>query len=318
MYKIIKLCSIFLTLLFTQTAVAQTIPQFTQYVFNNFYNNPGSTGMSNRTQIQANFRSQYTGYTNDLYPGGGNTNGVFAADLPLAKLKGGIGIYISSNDFSQIQNKKEVYLSYAYQKRFNSNLVGVGVSAGINTLGLDYKNYVPRDQEDPLIGQENQTFTSPGMHAGVFLQNPVYQVGLSVKNLFNANYKIGTGTSSIKENRSVYLNGKYDLGFGYNLDISPMVMIKSDFKQVSTELGVLGTYKQKLWAGLNYRWQDAIGILVGTNALNNNIKLGYAFDYIVTGLNAKSTTSHEIMLRYSLSPIKIGKKAIIRTPRYNF
>ncbi len=318
MYKTKKMSCLFLILLCNYIAGAQTIPQFTQYVFNNFYNNPGSTGLSNRTQIQANFRSQYTGYSNDLYPGGANTNGVFAADLPLSKLKGGIGIYVSSNEFSKIQNKKEVFLSYAFHKRINSNLIGVGLSAGINALGLNYSNYVPRDLEDPLLGTENQTFLSPGINTGVFLQNPVYQIGLSVKNVFNSKYNIGTKGAAVTESRTVYLNGKYDFGFGYNLDISPMLMVKSDFKQFSTELGILATYKQKLWGGLNYRWQDAVGILIGTNALNNNIKIGYAFDYIVTGLNAKSTSSHEIMVRYSLSPIKIGKKAIIRTPRYNF
>jgi type IX secretion system PorP/SprF family membrane protein len=318
MYKIIFLSKTALLMLCTNIAIAQTIPQFTQYVFNNFYNNPGNTGLSNRTQIQANFRSQYTGYTNDLYAGGNNTNGVFAVDMPMAKLKGGIGIYASSNSFSKIQNKQELFLSYSFHKRFNSTIVGVGVSAGMNSLGLSYENYVPRDKEDPLLGLQNQTFLSPSVHTGVFLQNPVYQIGLSVKNILNSKYNISTADATIKEQRTVYLNGKYDFGVTYNLDISPIMLIKTDLKQVSTELGIIGTFKQKLWAGLNYRWQDAVGIMVGTNALNNNIKFGYAFDYIVTGLDAKSTASHEIMVRYSLSPIKIGKKTIIRTPRYNF
>jgi type IX secretion system PorP/SprF family membrane protein len=318
MYKIIFAGKTLLLLLCLHTASAQTIPQFTQYVFNNFYNNPGNTGLSNRSQIQANFRSQYTGYVSDVYAGGNNNNAVFAIDVPMAKLKGGIGLYASSNSFSKIQNKQELFLSYSYHKRFNSTLMGVGISAGLNSLGLSYDNYVPRDKEDPLIGSQNQTFISPSLHTGVFIQNPVYQVGLSVKNILNTKYNIGTADASIKEKRTFYLNGKYDYGLTYNLDISPIMLIKTDLNQISTELGLIGTYKQKLWAGLNYRWQDAVGIMVGTNALNNNIKFGYAFDYIVTGLNAKSTTSHEIMVRYSLSPIKIGKKAIIRTPRYNF
>jgi type IX secretion system PorP/SprF family membrane protein len=318
MYKIKFVSKTLLLLLCVNIVTAQTIPQFTQYVFNNFYNNPGNTGLSNRTQIQANFRSQYTGYVSDVYTGGNNNSAVFAADIPMAKVKGGIGIYASSNSFSKIQNKQELFLSYSYHKRFNSTLMGVGVSAGLNSLGLSYENYVPRDKEDPLIAAQNQTNLSPSFHTGVFLENPVYQVGLSVKNILNSKYNIGTENAAIKEKRTFYLNGKYDFGVTYNLDISPIMLIKTDLNQISTELGVLGTYKQKLWAGLNYRWQDAVGVMVGTNALNNNIKFGYAFDYIVTGLNAKSTASHEIMVRYSLSPLKIGKKAIIRTPRYNF
>jgi type IX secretion system PorP/SprF family membrane protein len=311
--------TLFYTLCFIMSKgvlLGQTVPQHTQYVFNSFYINPAATGISGSTQIQSNVRSQYTGYLSDLYPGGSNLSTVFSADLPFSKVKGGLGLFVSSNNFSKIQNKQEFNLSYAYHKRINANILSLGLSAGINSLGLKFENYTPRDLEDPLLLNLNQNFLSPSLQAGVFFKTPVYQIGLSSKNILGSPYKIQDG-ASVREKRTYYATAKYDWGVSYTLDISPMVFLKTDLGSISTDVGVMATYNQKYWFGLNYRWQDAAGVLIGGNFLKNKIKLGYALDYVIEGQNAKSPTSHELMIRYILEPIRFGKKAIIRTPRYN-
>lgn len=297
-------------------ACAQTTPQFTQYLFNKFYLNPAAAGLGNQTQIQASLRSQYTGYLADFDQGGNNTISVFSADMPIQKLKGGLGVYFSNNQFSKIESKQEISLNYSFYKKINSNVISAGVGLGLNNLRLLGENYKPRDDEDPIIPNSNINLKALNFSTGIFLQNPSYQVGLSAKNLLKPSYKIGDGT--IEENPTIILTGKYDLGITYNLDISPMFLIKSNLVNYNTELGVLATYNQKYWGGVNYRWQDAISLLVGGNLLKNTVKLGYSIDFVNFGTEAKSTTSHEIFLRYLLASPKFGKKTIIKTPRYNF
>jgi type IX secretion system PorP/SprF family membrane protein len=312
-----KLIYVLLFLTYCTTGLAQNNPQFTQYVFNQFYINPGAAGQYKNINIQATMRSQYTGYLADFDQGGSNLTSVFAVDMPFHKLKGGIGLYFSNNQFSKIQSKSEFQFTYAYHKKINSNVVGLGLSFGANNLKLFGENYRPRDLEDPLIPNATINSFSPNLNGGIFLFNPSYQLGLSIKNILEPSYKINEISDIYRDKRSVYFTGKYDLGVTYTLDISPTIIIKSDFQRVSTELGALVTYNQQYWAGINYRSQDAASLLVGANLVNNNVKLGYSLDLVNFGRLAKSNTSHELFLRYTLNAIKLGKKSIIKTPRYN-
>ena len=79
----------------------------------------------------------------------------------------------------------------------------------------------------------------------------------------------------------------------------------------------MGTYKERMWGGLSFRQGDAMIALLGYSILkDNSLKLGYAFDYTIKARDAKSTTSHEIMLSYELPMLSAGGKKIIRTPRF--
>jgi type IX secretion system PorP/SprF family membrane protein len=286
-------------------------------VFNQFYINPAAAGTSNRAQVQATFRSQYLGYVSDFDQGGSNMSSVFSADLPFAKGKGGLGVYFSNNQFSKIQSKSEFQLAYSYHKKINSNIIGVGVSLGSNNLKLQGENYRPRDDEDPLIPNTTINSFSPNINAGLYLFNPSYQLGLSVKNILEPGYKLNDVSGVYKDKRAYFLTGKYDFGVTYTLDISPTFIVKTDLQTVSTELGAIATYNQQYWAGVNYRWQDAASVLIGGNFLRNTVKVGYAIDIVNFGTIAKSNTSHEIFLRYSFARPKLGKKSIIKTPRYS-
>ncbi len=316
--KMIKKCVLVLFFVVNFLKInGQNSMQFTNYIFNSFYLNPGAAGILNKTVVQANVRSQYTSYSGTFDAGGSVINNVFSADLPLSKISGGLGIYFSSSNTSKVQNSQEIHVSYSYHKKINNNVLGLGISGGLNNQKYFGENYRPRDENDPLIPNSNLNVSSPDLNIGAFLFNPNYQLGLSIRNILEPKYKFNDVTSSPVEKRKYILSGKIDFGVSYTLDLSPMFIIKSDLNTISTELGVLANYNQKYWGGINYRWQDAASILIGGNFLKNNIKVGYALDIVNFGVLAKSPTSHEIFLRYILNPPRIGKKSIIKTPRYN-
>jgi hypothetical protein len=97
-----------------------------------------------------------------------------------------------------------------------------------------------------------------------------------------------------------------------------MFILRSDLTTFTGEVGALAFYKENLWVGLNYRHEDAVALLAGINLPNTSLRLGYSLDYIINGLAAKSVLSHELLLRYSLTAPKKGKRSIVRTPRYRF
>ncbi len=309
-----------LALLFSFSGVisfGQNLPQFTHYVFNQFYLNPGAAGQFNRVQVQSTVRSQYLGYTATEFAGGGNLSTAFALDMPVARLKGGVGVHFANQNISKAQRMSEMMVSYSFHKRIGANLVGFGLGAGLNNLSLSGEDYIPRDPDDPYIPSARITSMVPRLNAGIYVVNPSYQIGLSAKNILEPEYNIGAENGAFKEKREYFLTGKYDFPLSYTLDLSPMLMVRSDLVSTSLEAGVMVTYNQKMWIGGSYRNQDAASVLLGTNLLDNKLKLGYALDIITTGANAKSSTSHELFLRYVLAPVKVGRKSVVKTPRYS-
>ena len=82
---------------------------------------------------------------------------------------------------------------------------------------------------------------------------------------------------------------------------------------------MLGTYANKIWAGLGYRLQDAAIATAGINLMRNNaLRVGYSLDLVVGSTNVKSLTSHEIIVGYALPAPDARKKPIVRTPRFRY
>jgi type IX secretion system PorP/SprF family membrane protein len=309
---------LFLLSIAVQQSFAQTDPQFTQYVFNQFYLNPGAAGMGGQTSVSAFYRTQWSGYTATFDRGGAPTTQIVSASVPFSGVKGGLGIYMMNDVIGGGNVNRELTAAYSFHKRIGNNLLGIGASVGLYNRTLNGGDFRPRESEDPSIPTTKTSEIQPDISAGVYLYNPSYQLGLSVKHINQPSFGFSTLTGRNPLNRSLYLSGSLLIGISYTLDISPMFVIKSDFKTVSPEVGALVSYNSAYWAGINYRWQDAASFLIGGNFLNKKVSLGYAMDYVVFGPLAKAPISHEIMLKYSLSALRSGKKSIIRTPRYRY
>ena len=296
----------------------QSDPQFTQYIFNQFYLNPAMAGMSTGAEVSGIFRSQWTGYSGSFDQKGAPTTQQLSFNSPVSFLKGGVGVYISNDNIGGGTTNREVALSYSLNKRVGPNTYSAAISAGIYAKSLDGTLYRPRDENDPSIPLTNVTQVQPDLAVGVAVSSPTYSIGAALKHITKPTFNFNTAEGATAVNRMLYLSGSLNLGVTYTLDITPMFVIKSDFNTVSPEVGALFTYNSRYYAGLNYRYQDAAGLLIGGRMLNNKLRIGYALDYVIFGATAKAPLSHEFMLTYSLPAIKFGKKSIIKTPRYSF
>ena len=87
----------------------------------------------------------------------------------------------------------------------------------------------------------------------------------------------------------------------------------------------------KYWAGVNLRQATSktdgdngfsIGqydmiLLLGISLLKEKeLRVGYSLGVVTSGVDAKSPTSHELMVSYVLPVGKDDKKPPLRTPRY--
>jgi type IX secretion system PorP/SprF family membrane protein len=155
------------------------------------------------------------------------------------------------------------------------------------------------------------------MAVGAYYITEVYYIGVSVNHIIESEFDFGI--SELKnplENHLTFTAG-YDYDFNNNLILSPSVIVRTDFNSYIVEGSVVGKYDDKFGAGLGLRQSDAVIAILGyAMGKEKAFRVGYSFDYIIAGQDAKQPTSHEIVLSYTLPAVATGSKKIIRTPRF--
>lgn len=302
------------------TASAQQDTQFGHYYFNQLFFNPATAGSENVTRFQAIYRTQYTGYQSTFDEGGAPVSQVISANVPLKIFKSGVGLtFVNDKIGASIQ--RDLKLSYAYHIPVGGSQLAIGVNGGLYTRGIDYGKLRPRDNNDPILGTGIVSQSEFDFGAGVYLYNPGYALGLSVNHINEPKFGLASSTATNVLQRSAYLTGSMLFGVSYLVDVSPMFIVSSNLSNMSlttVSAGAIATYDNLYWVGGSYRIGDAVTALLGANVFNGSLRIGYAIDIIMGGTQAKSATSHEVMLSYALAPPRAGRKSIIRTPRYRY
>ncbi|MQP24130.1 type IX secretion system membrane protein PorP/SprF, partial [Flavobacterium sp. LMO8] len=89
-------------------------------------------------------------------------------------------------------------------------------------------------------------------------------------------------------------------------------MMKSAFEApTSWDVSANFLFNEKFEIGGTYRLEDSFGAMVNY-AITPNIKLGYAYDHIVSDLNVTTPSSHEIILLFDLN----FPKKVSSSPRF--
>ncbi|CAN5371747.1 hypothetical protein BH09BAC4_BH09BAC4_17290 [soil metagenome] len=324
MIRTLYVYALFLLTIAGPTAFAQQDPQFSLYMYNPLYYNPAAAGSEGVTRIQLTHRTQYLGYQTI---GNGDESAaqstqLLSFNMPLAKINSGIGIYALNDKYGPSINQA-VQISYAYRLALKNGTLAIGVQAGMFNKGYDYGQFRPTDPGDPLIpgGRINQF--KPDIGAGVYYNTVDYWIGVSMTHLNKAKYSYVTDRSTDPSDSKAYLTAGYRLGIGYNIDVQPSILVQystvQGFPGSTVAVNLLGTYDNRIWAGLGYRFKDAAMATIGINLLRDNaLRVGYSLDVITNGAKAKSATSHEIILGYALPAPDARKKPIIRTPRFRY
>lgn len=302
-------------------ALAQQDPQVSLFMFNQVYYNPAAAGSEGVSRLQLTQRTQYAGYQASFDPGGALNTQFVSFNMPLAKIKSGVGIY-AFNDVAGPQTNQTVQLSYAYRMALKDGTLSLGVQGGLYSQGFNYDLYRP-GEPDPTIPAGRYSQSQPDLGAGIYYNTTDYWVGISMKHLTQASYKIGPSTGINPITRSTFLTAGYKLGVGYDFDVQPSILYQysneTGFKGSSLNANVLVTYQTRYFIGASYRQQDAPTAMVGVSLLKNNaLRFAYAIDFTTNQLRAKSATSQEIQLSYAFPAPDARKKPIVRTPRFRY
>jgi type IX secretion system PorP/SprF family membrane protein len=97
-----------------------------------------------------------------------------------------------------------------------------------------------------------------------------------------------------------------------NVKIRGSAMVKAvKNAPVQVDLTALGLFNETIWAGLSYRSNSSLALILGLQ-VNKQFLVNYAYDYGLNKIQRYSQGSHEIALNYVFS----FKGRQIVTPRY--
>ena len=291
-------------------ATAQQDPHYTQYMYNMNVINPAYAGSKENLSIGLLYRKQWVDIEDSP------STGTFSGHSPVGK---NVGLGLSAI-VDQIGPVKEtnVYADFSYTLKLGGeHRLALGIKAGatFHDVGLFTdigENNVP-DANDPAFSSNvNNTYFNVG--AGAFYYTEHYYLAFSVPNMLKSkhlDYRPNSQEFGSEESH-YFLTGGYVFEIGDNFKLKPSFMVKSAFGiDPSIDGSLNAMFFDKFEIGATYRLDDSFGGMVNY-AITPNIRIGYAYDHIISDLNVTTPASHEFMLLFDLNfPRKVS-----RSPRY--
>lgn len=307
---------------------AQQDAQFSQYTRRGLYFNPATSGIDTENLvIGLAHRSQWLGYTPTFDDGGAPTSQIFELSAPIRTANSGLGLMLALDATGPLSST-QIKLSYAYhfQVGKSGHQLSFGARAGLYNQRIDFSQYRPREQGDPLIqplidqGELNQW--QPDLGLGVYFSHPVYFVGLSIEHLLGTTFDYGTEFNVTSLEPHAYLMGGATFEISNVWEISPSALVKTDLNTISYDTNLLVTYANTYFVGGGVRASselDAGIVMIGANFLESrNLSVAYSIDLVTSGREVKAPTSHEISLGYRIPLPGAVLPPIIRTPRFRY
>ncbi|EOZ92238.1 hypothetical protein A33Q_4331 [Indibacter alkaliphilus LW1] len=319
----LKICVLIVFLIgifISKKSFGQQDPQFTQYMYNGLFYNPAFAGKDAGYRFAALHRTQWLNYSGSGGPA--PITQLITASGVLEEYNIGYGLTFINDNIGPTNNQ-EVNISLAYHRTLRRGVLSIGASGGVfsSTLKYDELRTVVPDPNLPTEGRDTQINFNFGL--GAIYDRGNYYVGLSSRHLNEPGFDFGVdepGFDNQLKNHSYLLAG-YRIKTFAMWEFEPSFLLKTvSFNNFSYDVSVIATHNQKISGGLAYRGEESVSLLLGYSILrDNSLRIGYAFDLVVGGLEAKSPTSHEFMLTYNLVPIsREFERVIQRTPRFRF
>lgn len=283
-----------IALLMALQARAQQDPLFSQYMFNTLAVNPAYAGSADVFTVMALSRHQWVGFA------GAPATQTVLAHTPLPKENMALGLSLL-NDKVGPTRQTGAYIDYAYRIRTGpSSRLALGLKGGVNLYQADLAALTSVDPDAANVNITGKAL--PNFGFGLFWHTPRAYFGAStpklLENDIDAVNQAGIVTAS--EVRHFFLLGGYVLDLDRSVKFKPSFMVRAvSGAPLSIDLNANFLFRERIWLGAMYRVGNSIGVL-GQYQVNDQFRIGYAFDLTTTRIGAYNAGTHEIMLNYDL------------------
>ena len=286
---------------------AQQETQHSMYFFNPVLLNPAYAGSQEAIQVTGTVRDQWTGLK------GAPKTQVLSVHSPLRTENLGLGLTVM-NDQLGVTKNTGLYADIAYSIKVNkkNNRLAFGVKLWMDFFRQDFSSLRVNDNTDALYTDGfNYKKNLFNVGAGVYYYGKRHYIGISTPRLVKNKINIDASQSAIQENH-YYAFGGIVVKINPAINMRPSFIVKYvNNAPLSIEGNLSFLFYDKIWIGAMYRHKAAAGLNMMYN-INQNLRIGYAYDYQLTSLQKFSQGSHEIMLSYDLR----SKAKGFKSPRY--
>ncbi len=285
---------------------AQQDPQYTQYMYNMSVINPAYAGSKETVSGGVLYRQQWVGIED------APTTGTFFMHSPVGR-NVGLGLSIISDKIGPVE-ENNFYADFSYTLNLGGeHKLAFGLKAGATMHKIDFTG-IPATlpQTDPIFESSNPNTTFLNLGTGLFYYTNKYYVAFSVPNMLKSKYLDFNGRQYGTDVLHYFLTGGYVFDINPNLKFKPFAMIKTSINApVSFDLSTNFMLNDKFEMGATYRLEDSFGAMINV-AVSPTLRIGYAYDRVVSDIGVISPSSHEVILLYDLN----FPKKVSRSPRY--
>ncbi|MDG2330861.1 MAG: type IX secretion system membrane protein PorP/SprF [Flavobacteriales bacterium] len=268
----------------------QQLPQYSQYLFNDYAYNPAVGGRNTFIDVKSSHRYQWVGITDSP------RTYTLSAHGPSRNGKHGFGGYMVTDHVGPTR-RTGFQVSYSYHFRLNEDIkLSLALSAGFLQLKIDGHKIQMHDPGDNVIVDGVMTSVVPDAKFGFYFYGDNWFFGAAAPQIIRSKLSFRSyGFSNSVLDDHYYASGGYKFDLG-SFGIEPSVLVKyADPVPVQIDAMARIIYKNNFWIGGAYRTNDAISTMIGYT-YKNNILLGFSYDFTTSNLKNYSTGVYEVML----------------------
>lgn len=295
---------------------AQNDPQYAQYWAIPTFYNPAYAGSLEFIRIRLGANLQWLGIKNAPRTFNGN------ADMQLKlgkKQRMGVGIIAMQERIGLFDNLM-IGAQAAYQIRALKGVFSIGIQPAYYSVkfrGTDV--YIPEGDDfhqpdDEALPKQDVSGGAFDLSVGVSYTHKYFSVGVSALHLLEPKVDLQQEGQSETEQaqfstviqRQLYFTADGNIPIRNSLfSLQPSLLVRTNFSNFSAEITMRATFKRLFWAGVGYRWKDALSVMAGAEF--KNFFLGYAYSYPFSAINRASSGSHELVAGYMIK-LNYGEK----------
>ena len=304
---------------------AQQNGQSSLYFFNQSFYNPAYIAVNEGISFTSTARNQWVNFkgapkTSNLTVYGSIAN-VAAMGLSMQVDQLGttrnssfLGDFSYKIKFRKKNNPFEIKVLRIPAKKKEFNYLAFGLTFGVNYYQTLFGNLKVNDNTDEVYKDGiNYSQTTTNVGAGMMYYNSNVFFGVSVPTLVKN--KLGVSATQIAtEKRHVYIVGGFIKELKNDVIVRPSFVLKVvENAPISLDLGLSFLFQERLWLGVMLRGKAAFGANI-VYTTKSNLRLGYAYDYMLNAIQRFSSGSHEVMIGYNVNRSK--KKSVFICPKF--
>ncbi len=299
-----KILLLIIIAIVAKQSYAQQLPEFSQYLNNDFLLNPAIAGTKNYAPATISTRVQWLSFTNAPMTQIGSIHGSLTNNVGL-----GFSVIKATAGPTAMTSMQ---LAYSYHIKFTQKMkLSFGLAPMLIQQSLQKDKITLDDANDNTFNRISGKTMIADLNAGIHFYCDKYFISLSVPQVMENKVRLGDAlfTEKLKRHFVVYTGHDFPIKEKYVLTPSVLVKAMQGGAPVQVDLNLKATYNQLFWVGVSYRGsssqsfnESAIAFL---GVMKYNFVFGYSYDYSFSSMRSYSAGSHEVFLTYRINGKKV-------------